>query len=219
LFRSDRLDRLTPSSLSALDSLGISTVVDLRYQSEIDESPSQLWPLVSNHVEVPMAPENSTGLPFMERVANGEYDGLTDEVMAEMYGQLLDRHRVAFVDAITASVSTGPALFHCSAGKDRTGLMAMLILSVLGVSDTDIMTDFDLTNRYRTEEHMAEMAPQFVDLDLDIESFRPIMSAPVPAIERALSWIEAGPGTAEAYLVDAGMSQVVIDQMREDLIV
>lgn len=218
LFRSDRLDELTPASHRALDALGISTVVDFRYESERDEAPSRLWSSVTNHVEIPMAPKDRLPGSFVERVQRGEFDNLTDATITEMYQVLLKVHRPGFVEAISQMVSGGPALFHCSAGKDRTGIMAMLLLSVLGVAEEDIVAEFDLTNTYRTESRMEEMAEVFAKIDLDVEDFRPIMSAPVPAMIGALAWIRAEHGTAEAYLVDGGLDQATIERMRSELV-
>ena len=219
LFRSDRLDELTPASHETLDAMGISTVVDFRYQSERDEAPSKLWSSVTNHVEIPMGPKETLRGSFIERVQRGEFDGLTDDTIVEMYQELLRDHRAGFIAAIEEMVNGGPALFHCSAGKDRTGVMAMLVLSVLGVSEDDIVADFDLTNTYRTGSRMEEMAEVFTEIGLDVEDFRPIMSAPVPAMRAALEWIRSEYGTAEAYLLEGGMDQATVDRMRSELIV
>jgi len=218
LFRSERLDELTASSHGALDELGIRTVIDFRYESEVAENPSKLWSAVDNHVEIPMAPESVKPGSFMERILAGEFEGLSDEWVGDMYEEILERHASKYVDAVTQAVTSGPALFHCSAGKDRTGLMAMLILLVLGVERSDIITDFDLTNTYRTEARMAEMQPMYAEHGLDVEDFRPMMSAPVPALHQALKWIDDHHGTAEAYLLNAGIDASVITQMRSELI-
>jgi len=218
LFRSERLDELTAASHETLDQLGIRTVIDFRYQSEVEENPSKLWSAVDNHVEVPMAPENVKPGSFIERILGGEFDGLSDEWVGNMYEEILERHATKYVHAVTQAVTAGPALFHCSAGKDRTGLMAMLLLSVLGVDRSDIIADFDLTNQYRTEARMAEMRSVFTERGLDVEDFRPMMSAPVPAMHQALVWLDHNHGTAEAYLLDAGIDATVITHMRTELI-
>ncbi len=218
-FRCDRLSDLSTNDHATLDSLNIKTVIDLRYEREVVEHPSALWGAVTNHLEIPMGGgQLADQKSFIERAIDGEFEGITDADVGESYLSLLTDHAADFARVVTSTVTEGPSLFHCTAGKDRTGLTAMLILSTLGVSDEDIRTDFGLSNEYRAETRIAQLRDFFTERGLDVENFRPALSAPVPAMAQAQAWIEAEHGGAEGYLRTSGMSPDAIEQMRTDLL-
>ncbi len=223
LFRSDRLSDLTSADhdiLSGLgsDRTGIRTVIDLRYEAEVDEHPSSLWSTVENHIEIPMAGELANQKSFLDRVYEGEITSMSDEEVGDGYVEMLERHSAGFVDVVQAATSKTPSLFHCTAGKDRTGLSAMLILSTLGVGDDDIVIDFGLSNEYRANVRMAQLAPVFAERGLDVEAFRPALSAPLPAMRHAQAWIAREFGSAERYLLDHGLSAEAVAEMRAGLV-
>ncbi len=200
LYRSDRLNGLSDADHQRLSTLGIATVVDLRYREEAAEHPSRLWPTVTAHLEIPMAGELANQRSLVDRILAGELHGITVDDVADSYREMLTRHARGFGRAVEALLGPRPALFHCTAGKDRTGLLAMLVLATVGVADDDILADYDLTNRYRAERRIVELRPSFERRDLDIERFRPALSAPVPAMEATLAWLARHHTTAEAYL-------------------
>ncbi len=203
-YRSDRLSGLTDADHHTLDDLAIDTVVDLRYEAEVAEHPSLLWSTVAHHHEIPMGGELADQRSFIDRALAGEFDGITDADVADSYIDLLGNHAEGFGRAVTALLDGGAGLYHCTAGKDRTGLLSMLVLRTVGVSTSDVLADFVLSNEYRAAKRMAQLKPVFDDAGLDIESFRPALSAPRPALEQAVSWIEANHGTAEAFLTGPG---------------
>ena len=202
VFRSDRLSDLTSADHERLSGFGIDTVIDLRYEAEVAEHPSLLWPEVTNHHEFPMGGDLADQRSFIERAFSGEFEGLTDSDVGESYVEMLAGHATGFGQAVEAVLGGGPSLFHCTAGKDRTGLLAMLILRTVGVSEPDVLADFEFSNQYRAERRMAQLRPVFEAEGLDIERFRPALSAPRPAMERALSWVRERYGTAEGFLTD-----------------
>ncbi len=223
MYRSDRLSDLTPADHSLLSGLGsqnegIQTVIDLRYEREVAEHPSSLWPTVTNHLEIPMAGDLANQKSFMDRAFEGEFDGISDADVGESYVEMLQRHGADFARVVGETTTGGPALFHCTAGKDRTGLTAMLILSTLGVGDDDIVSDFGLSNEYRAEVRMAQLAPVFAEKGLDVEAFRPALSAPLPAMRHAQAFIAREFGSAERFLLDNGTTAEAIDTMRVELL-
>ena len=203
-FRSDRLSDLSEDDHGKLVGLGIDTVIDLRYEAEVAEHPSLLWPSVVSHLEIPMGGDLADQRSFMERALDGEYDGITDADVGESYIAMLEDHGTDFGRAVEGLLAGGPSLYHCTAGKDRTGLLSMLVLRTVGVSTADVLADFVLSNEYRAAKRMAQLKPVFDDAGLDIESFRPALSAPRPALEQAVAWIEANHGTAETFLAGPG---------------
>ncbi len=218
LYRSDRLRDLTDDDHLELERRRIGTVVDLRYAAEVAEDPSRLWPAVDQHVETPMGGELADQRSFIQRVLDGDYDEITDADVAESYLELLATHGSEFGAAVEALLSSGPGLFHCTAGKDRTGLLAMMLLRTAGVADTDVITDFELSNRYRADRRIEQLRPTFVEAGLDIERFRPALSAPRQALIGAMTWIDGNYGSPENYLEEAGGLRSAGPRIRERLV-
>lgn len=204
LYRSDRLSDLSVTDHRVLESYGIDTVVDLRYEAEAAEHPSRLWATVERHHEIPMGGDLADQRSFVERALAGDYDGITDAQVGESYVEFLQTHAVDFGWAVQALLAGGAGLYHCTAGKDRTGLLSMLVLRSVGVGDGDVLADFVLSNEYRAEKRMAQLAPTFAEQGLDIEDFRPALSAPRPALVMAMAWLDEEHGTAEQYLAGPG---------------
>ena len=203
-FRSDRLSALSDGDHSTLTGLGIDTVIDLRYEAEVAEHPSRMWPTVVHHHEIPMGGDLADQRSFLDRALSGDFDGITDADVGDSYIEMLEGHAAGFGQAVEALLSGGPSLYHCTAGKDRTGLLSMLVLGSVGVGASEVLADFVLSNEYRAEKRMAQLRPTFEEAGLDIEAFRPALSAPRPALERAISWVEDTHGTAEAFLAGPG---------------
>jgi protein-tyrosine phosphatase len=156
---------------------------------------------------------------FLEMAFSGEMDGITDTDVGEMYIGMLTRHANDFGRAINLAIAKAPSLYHCTAGKDRTGLFSMLVLGSLGVSDDDVLTDFTLSNEYRAEQRIKELAPLFAERGLDVEQYRPALSAPQLALEMAIEWLDESHGGPSNYLVEiAGLSDDDISAMRAALI-
>lgn len=217
-YRCDRLSQLTEADHATLSGLGVVTVIDFRYEREVTEDPSRLWPLVTNHVEIPMAGKLAQEKTFLERAFAGEMDGINDDWVFDSYVDILTDHPLDYASAIRHVAESGPSLFHCTAGKDRTGLMTMLLLSVAGVDRELILDDFDLSNRYRTEPRMAALAPMFAENGLDIEAFRPALGAPRPALAKTFAWLDEHHGGPLGYLTGAAaMTKSELDELRSTM--
>jgi protein-tyrosine phosphatase len=204
LFRADRLGGLTDTDLDRLGRLGIRTVVDLRYDAEVSEHPNRLWPGVERHEHVPMAGALAKERSFLDRVFAGEVDAITVDDVAQSYLDMLEQHARDFGRVVEVLAAGCPAVFHCTAGKDRTGLTAMFVLSVLDVDEVVILEDFERSNRHRAERRIAELRDTFAARGLDVEDFRPALSAPRPALEAAIAWLEREVGGPERYLREVG---------------
>ncbi len=219
VYRSDKLSALTPKDHRLLEGLGIRKVIDLRYDSELEADPSRLWDTVEHHLHLPIAGEIAQLKSFIDRVLDGEYEELTAEWIGDSYVEMLQRYPDQFAQAAIGAVDGSPTLFHCTAGKDRTGLVAMLLLSTAGVGEHDILFDFTLTNVYRTEHRIESLTPKFVERGLDIERFRPALSAPQPAMEQAMAWLRANFGSPAGYLEElGGLGAEGVDRIRTALL-
>lgn len=142
LFRSDSLHALGEGDLEVLDRLGVASVIDLRTQAELDfhGRPSLTERTVSyHHLPVIRVLSGATQTVHLEQ---------TDETIGERYLWYLDEGSASLVTALhlLASPSSLPAVFHCTAGKDRTGVLAALILLALGVDVETVVADYVLTS-------------------------------------------------------------------------
>ncbi len=137
--RADGLNRLTDAGWSALESHGIRTVVDLRnddeLQADVGVSPAQI-----ETVQVPLDDRADEG--FWEHVRSNELDG-----SPLYFGLLLERkpHRCAAAVRAIADARPGGVVFHCGRGRDRTGLVALLVLALAGVSPDEIVADYEMS--------------------------------------------------------------------------
>src|SRR4051794_26473069 len=162
VYRSDGLDQLTDADLDVLEAIGVRIVFDFRMDSEVDAAPSRLpdHPALKRQ-RLPIG-DAGPGESLMEMLLRGDITEYTVEGVAEIYESILDDAAKEFgaVVAAAADPENHAVLFHCTAGKDRTGLMAMLLLGVLGVPDDVIISDYELTTHYRSARRVEILRPQ-----------------------------------------------------------
>ena len=201
LFRADGLANLTDDDLAVIDALGIRTVIDLRSATELTERgrfPLERHPVSFHHLSIIDSTWMDTGVPEFPDTADGAIDFL---VWA--YHDMLATGADRFASAINvlASVGTMPAVFHCAAGKDRTGVLAALILGGLGVDEEVIAADYGLTaiGMQRMRTWLEANSPEGFALMND----RPAMmfSCDPAAMARLLADLRASHGSIAEYLV------------------
>ena len=140
LFRADGLNRLQPEEKDAFGSLGVSTVIDLRTAEEAEHGgrfPTEVWAATYHH------------LPMFDVLPDWPEDvGDPALYLAERYTEMFaaGRSTIAAALSMMADEDTYPLVFHCAAGKDRTGILAALTLGVLGVADDVIAADYALSS-------------------------------------------------------------------------
>jgi protein-tyrosine phosphatase len=141
LFRADGLQRLSSSDVEVLRPLGLRTVIDLRTATELDERGR--FPVDDISVTFHHLPVIDATAQFSDFVDNPDIG----QFLSNAYDRMLDygAHRLGEAIRVLSMAGTLPAVFHCAAGKDRTGLLAALTLAALGVSDSDIVADYALT--------------------------------------------------------------------------
>jgi protein-tyrosine phosphatase len=192
LFRSDHLGGLKPADHAVLAQLGVAAAFDFRGVGERAAAPYQV-PGVAQHS---LAIEPTVAQRVDAVLSAGR--ALTGEVVAGMMNDLyhgLIRHQAArfaeFFDHLLRA--DGPVVFHCTAGKDRTGVAAALVLLALGVPRETVMADFLLTN----EVYKPPWTPR---ADIDPQALQALWGVRAEYLETALEALEREPGGAEAYL-------------------
>lgn len=232
LYRSDRLSDLTEADFERLAHLGIRHVYDLRRASEVELAPT-LWPGhgAPRLIPSPIFEDESGGLSTFARIAAdaaARHDvERSRAIMHQMYERMVTESgplaAVGRIFGLIAEPDAFPALFHCSGGKDRTGLVSALILLTLGVSREDVVADFMLTQRYYDSDanRAARVAQVIAGSELGFwseEALAPVFSVEPGYIETALAAIERD-GGAEAFLADrCGVEPAAFGRLRETLL-
>jgi len=213
VFRSAHLGGLTDEDREALGKLGVRTIVDLRGVSEAAETPHLIDGLackvVGAHIEPRLneklraAVDNGTATPFVVM-----------QFLTDHYRDYPRRCAPGF-RTLFSTLSDGqhrPLVFHCTAGKDRTGFASALLLSLLGVPWDAVMEDYLRTNDLWTG-HVGRYP------ELDIDTRAAIIEARTPYLEAAFEVVRADYGSAEAFAEKAlGLDQRQREQLRADLL-
>lgn len=204
LYRSDELSELTDADLETFRRLGIRWVCDFRSDGERDGAADRLPAVDPPRLEVlPIGADGSGANELREQVLSGadvDYAGVLLTANREFATTFSDRYRALF-DRL-ADPRNLPALIHCTAGKDRTGFGAALVLMALGVPRETAFQDYLSTNYY-AREHI-ERALLMIRIGslfrADPAAVRPLLEVRRAYLERAFEAIEAGWGSFDAYL-------------------
>jgi protein-tyrosine phosphatase len=216
VYRSDGLQQLTDDDIAHYDQLGIRVVYDLRRDDEREQLPNR----VESVGLCIMTPVTEAGIePFDRSGAADQRDG--ERLLRNMYGRMLE-HSGRVIGTMfggLASRSSLPAVFHCHAGKDRTGLVAALLLEALGVDRQLVLDDYELTSMYRLREHQEQSFERLVDGGMVPEAAAGVLGAPRWAMEETLDQLDAQFGGIEAYLFGvAGLDVDTLDRLRRQLV-
>ena len=222
LYRSDHLGELTDTDLDAIDGLGVRLVVDYRGPHEHEAMPSRI--VVDGPIrrhDRAIGDGTVEGVSLWDAILDGTLAGFDEGDLAEFYLRTLRGSAEVFGEVLTmlAEPDHLPAVFHCTAGKDRTGLTAALVLSTLGVDDAQILDDYELSNRFRSAVRLGEIRPLLAEKGIDIEGYLPLFTAPRRAMAAALAGIEGTYGSVEGYLTrTAGVAPSTLDALRDHLL-
>ncbi len=197
IFRADALAHLTNADLAALDALGLRLVCDLRSDQEVAQYPDRLPPGV-RHAHNPM--RLNVNVMGDERSPDFDWSGFRLE---QMFFQMLERSGETFrrVFAHLAEAESYPYVFHCAAGKDRTGVTAALLLRTAGVPDATIVADFALSDGY-----IAPKLTEFQARGVDIARAGPLFRAPAAAMQAMLAHLDDRYGSTAGYLRTIGVA-------------
>ena len=149
------LAQLTDKSRADLRALGISTVVDLRDVGERSKLPDALDGLGVNHIELPIFddhffPAKQLSREEMKKAAEATGMDLSDRSLSKIYDLMIGHFgtRLAMAVDVVAQSCGVAVVFHCSAGKDRTGVVAAFIQTLLGVGRHEILEEYAITSQH-----------------------------------------------------------------------
>jgi protein-tyrosine phosphatase len=215
LFRADGLHRLTQPDLDILRRLGLCTVIDLRTENELVERgrfPIESHPVGYHHLSLMDVIWDPAEAPAAHEPATHFLMGKYIEMVS------LAEARVADAFRILATPGALPAVFHCAAGKDRTGVLAGLLLSTMGVADDDVVADYALTAQAMTrmqERWAAESEESRAALAATPAAF---MAADPAAMAGLLDLIRQRHGSTRDYVRSLGVTEDVLGDLEEALL-
>lgn len=219
IFRAGNLAHLTSDDLAYLEMVGVRWICDLRTEREVSIAPDKV-PSGARYQNLPAYQKASTSewlsTLFFRRAE-------LDEVMAEGYVRLATQRATTFGLALTqlADPQFLPVIFHCMAGKDRTGIVVALLLHVLGVPDETIFADYTLSNADfdRIVEVTQHDIKRMASVGITENEMRPIMSVHVRYLRGLFQYLRGQYGSIENYLRGpAGVSEATLTRLRENLL-
>ena len=215
LFRADGLGRLTVDDLETLRPIALKTVVDLRRAHELDERgrfPFEFYPVAFHHLPV-------MDTTWDRELARSENLPAT-EFLHRAYTAMLAEGAMRFAEAfrVLAGTDALPAVFHCAAGKDRTGLLAALVLGALGVEAPDIVADYALTQA-TMERFVERIRSESTDASPIDAAPKVFFAAEPAAMTRVLDDIAQNHGSVRGFVLAIGVEADVLDRLEDLLLV
>lgn len=214
VFRSNEL-QLSDADAHRISALGVTSVYDLRHQHEIDAHPDVEVPGAEwHHLEV-------KGIP-MDAVESLQHRDEATETMREVYRSFVEAPgaRSAFSELLERIADRdGAHLFHCTAGKDRTGWASALLLHIAGVDDETVLADYLLTNELSsaTRDKYLGLVAEHLGAD-KVEVYEPVMVVDEGYLRAGFDAVEGTYGDLPAYLRDGlGLSDDTVARLRAKL--
>jgi len=219
VFRAGRLSGVDREATDDMEALNLSSIIDFRTLGEQESFPDYWHKLDSiNRYSFPIGEGRMDGLNWMKDINYG--DG-SDHHLYKVNRSYVLREAQQFKDffEVLLNEDSYPTLYHCTAGKDRTGFATFLLLTILGVDRSIIMEDYMLTNKY---------LQRFIDKNLDFfaqkvgvdkEKVRTMLIVKESYIQGALDAIDQDYGTVENFMkVKLNIGKVEIERLKSILV-
>lgn len=202
--RTANLDDISDSEIKTLKDYGIETIIDLRREREIPFGSEEHKRIIDNFKfnHISLAPDNEFRKEEIEQIINKEIS------IGTTYRNLIDNFsKIRQIMEVFAKTEKA-ILFHCQEGKDRTGIISMILLGLANVARADIIADYEISSAYlgyieRYDEHEP------------LSVFR--ITNPY-YMKEAFDYIERKYKTFEDYLLYAKVDQDIIDKVKNKLI-
>lgn len=214
MYRADGLHRLTAGDIETVRALGLHTVVDLRSNAEIEK-----WGTFPHEV----IQLNFTHHPVIDQTweLDSQAERTDHDFLVWAYEQMLEVGSARFATAIEELARPGalPAVFHCAAGKDRTGLLAAMVLESLGVPRTVVLADYELTvqGMVRMRSWLVRHHPEAAASLAETPSAF-LMALPA-ALGDVLDGLAVRHGSVEQYVKSIGVSDAALQSLADQLLV
>jgi protein-tyrosine phosphatase len=209
LFRADGLGELTEGDLGVLRELGIRTVVDLRSGPEVELS----------RFDVDAHPVTFHHFPFIDALPNVDDFERAPGLLGTQYTEMLDDAAPQIIGALEALAApeARPAVFHCTAGKDRTGLLSALVLLLLGVPEETVVADYALSGAAMARLR-EKLLVKYPDGREAITSANEVFSADPSNMVSLLKYLQARYGSVAGYASKVGVPDDVVERLRNSML-
>lgn len=210
--RGDDVTQLTEEDIQYLIDYGVTAVIDLRSDYEVSFSPNPFREKEGiNYLQVSLLPVDIEAFSSVDNVAE-VLNTYSDDILAKMYVDIITdeaenlRQIIEFI-----AKQKGCVLFHCTAGKDRTGVLAMLLLGLAGVSRADIIANYMVTEVYNAEN------PDERFINFPIELPEGLLASHPKSISAAYDFIINTYGSFLDYLQAIKVSETTIEMVKNKL--
>jgi protein-tyrosine phosphatase len=223
LYRAASLAHLSDADLAQVEALGLRLICDLRTPEELEEAPDRL-PEGAEYLHLPAHARQNTR-PSLRNVLGMMFKrGYLERILPRLYTEvMIDQNPQVFAE-IFRRVADGqlPLLIHCTAGKDRTGLSAALLLSWLGVEDDLIIQDYSISNLFYDDfvRVSGRILKQLGQLGIQTAEVYPLMVADPRTLQATFAHIRRHYQSVEDYLrgpvgLDEATLQTIKDRLLE----
>ena len=199
--RSDNLTDIQSDDMKLLEELGVQAVIDFRHQNEIDHAPD---PFV-NHPRV-----EYHNIAILDH-AQFTLEDLNQIKLSDLYISMSENK--TFVKSVfdTLARYDKAVLYHCTAGKDRTGVITALLYKLVGVPDIDIIADYEVSFTY--------LVPKYAGRDENVsEMYQDLFSSRPETMETFLNYLNYKYPNILDYFISKDISMETIDIIKRKLI-
>lgn len=209
MLRADSLGEMTPEAQQELIDYGVRTIIDLRGDSELETEPN---PFANSdqvrYLNIPLLPHTDSTNP----------NDMPNDLLT-LYKHILDDVQDKLLKVMQALLADDvfPALVHCTAGKDRTGVVSALLLDLAGVPDNTIAEDYALTGQY-LKPKLDKIREQAVAAGRDIAAFENLLLSEPEAMIATLSYLDEKYGGSASYLNHIGLDVTQIRKLRTTMV-
>jgi protein-tyrosine phosphatase len=211
IYRSADLSKLTEADLAELKNRKITYDVDLRGTWEAQQAPDRLNP----NTDYILCPAGSDSVNAIVRDLAVHKN--TDSLMTVFYTStryFTDRYK-PFFNKLLAMPDNESLVFHCTAGKDRTGIAAALFLYSLGVPYETIIADYTATNYYRKAESQKSVKSMVQMMHVDEKSARNLMEAKKEYLDASFAAINKRYGSVDNFLTnEIGLTEAQVKTLK-----
>lgn len=195
VYRAADISKLTDTDMEELKRRKIYTVVDFRSEEEAAKAPDRLLP----HADYSLLSVGSGNIADLAAFAKGHTAGR--DVMLAFYSDVSvfkEKYRPFFMKLLTLP-DTSAIVFHCSAGKDRTGIAAALFLYVMDVPMETILSDYMSSNMYRQKENEA-IINELVNQGIDRQMATQMMEANPQYLQASFNALQRRYGSVDMFI-------------------
>ncbi|WP_276970190.1 tyrosine-protein phosphatase [Ferrimicrobium acidiphilum] len=189
-YRSENLVKLTSRDWELVEALGIDMILDLRHDDESGLAPSKA-PSSISIVQIPIVGNLAGHVDATSALLDGKIDRIDDDAMRSMYLDLVAQHGQDLLTAFELYRDHDhPVLVHCTAGKDRTGIVVALWQLSQGVSPREVLEDYRLSSLYRTLPRFLTLRPDLLAAHVNPRNIHSYISTQNESLAAALEALD-----------------------------